>query len=81
MFHDGCTAGPLRDWLNGMIGQCCMAHDYALDSGFDLGAFWQANVALADCAAQASPLLALCVFLAVCSPVGVVLYRFGPKRK
>lgn len=81
MFHDGCTAGPLSEWLNGMISQCCMAHDYALDSGFDFGAFWRANVAMAECAAQVNPLLALCVFLAVSSPVGVLLYRFGPKRQ
>ena len=26
---DGCTAGPLTDWLNGLIYSCCVAHDEA----------------------------------------------------
>lgn len=80
MFHDGCTAGPLSEWLNGMIGHCCMAHDTALDSSYDWQVFWEANVALMDCAAKASPFLALLIFCVVSGPFGILLYRFGPKR-
>lgn len=81
MLDDGCTAGPLSAWLNSTVGQCCMAHDAALDRGFSLGAFWSANIELARCVSHSSPLLALVVFAAVSSPVGLMLYRFGPKRK
>ena len=26
---DGCTAGPLSDWLNSLIYTCCVQHDEA----------------------------------------------------
>lgn len=81
ILHDGCTAGPMSDWLNGMVGQCCMAHDLALDHGFDLMRFWQANTEFGACVAQTSPALAFVAFLAVSSPIGLLLYRFGPKSK
>lgn len=81
MLDDGCTAGPFSDWLNSSVGHCCMAHDTALDRGFDLGVFWSANIEFAGCVSAVSPVLALVAFAAVCSPVGLLLYRFGPKRQ
>lgn len=81
MFHDGCTAGPFSNWLNGMIGHCCMAHDAALDASTDWGSFWAANKSFMDCVAQTSGLLALVAFLFVSGPIGWLLYRYGPKRK
>lgn len=81
MLDDGCTAGPLSGWLNSIIGQCCAAHDAALDTGFDMGSFWAANWDLAVCVSHVSPLLALVTFVAVSSPIGLLLYRFGPKRQ
>ena len=79
--HDGCTAGPLSDWLNGIIRGCCDAHDLALDHGTDLPTFLDANWALFQCASHASPALAAIVYAAVAGPVGWLLYRYGPKAK
>jgi hypothetical protein len=81
MLADGCTAGPLSDWLNGLIGVCCDLHDAALDHSFDLGTFVQGNVDFARCVWAVNPLLAFVLFLAVSGPVGAALYWFGPKRK
>lgn len=80
MFHDGCTAGPLSGWLSAKIGDCCAAHDIALDHGFELATFWAANVDFARCVSLTSPVLALVAFAVVSSPIGLLLYRFGPKR-
>lgn len=80
MLDDGCTAGPFSAWLNETVGQCCAAHDAALDRGFDLGVFWAANVDFARCVSLTSPVLALVAFAVVSSPIGLLLYRFGPKR-
>lgn len=79
MYHDGCTAGPLSDWLDGLIGACCDAHDLALDHSTDLGTFLMGNWDLLACAWQVQPWLAVVVFLAVSGPVGLALYRCGPK--
>jgi len=81
IFHDGCTAGPLSDWLNGLIAGCCDAHDLALDHSTDLGTFIDGNLKLFGCVWQTSPALAVGVLAAVASPVGWVLYKFGPKAK
>lgn len=81
MFHDGCTAGPLSGWLDGMIGACCDLHDSALDHSFDLGTFLSGNWAFVRCVWAISPALAVVVFLAVSGPVGLALYFFGPKQK
>ena len=80
-FNDGCTAGPLSEILNQIIGVCCFNHDQALDHSFDIGTFVAGNVDFFWCAAQANPLLAIVVTVAVSSPVGLYLYWFGPKRK
>lgn len=80
MFHDGCTAGPLSDWLNGWIGACCDAHDLALDHSLDLWTFIEANIAFGQCVAQISGPLAVVALITVASPIGWLLYRFGPKR-
>lgn len=81
MAADRCTAGPLSDWLNGLIGVCCDLHDQALDHTLDLGTFVQGNLDFAHCVAAVNPLLAAIVFLAVSGPVGAALYWLGPKRK
>jgi hypothetical protein len=81
MFHDGCTAGPLSGWLDGMIGACCDLHDAALDHSFDLGTFIAGNWDLYRCVAAMHPILAPIVLLAVAGPVGLALYWFWPKRK
>jgi hypothetical protein len=81
MFHDGCTAGPLSDWLNGVIGLCCDAHDLALDHSFNLWTFIEGNIAFGQCVAQVSGPLAFVVLAAVSGPVGLALYWFGPKRR
>jgi hypothetical protein len=82
MFHDGCTAGPLSDWLNGTIRVCCDAHDLALDHTVDLWTFISGNAAFGWCVAQTGgPVLALLCLAAVSSPIGWLYYRFGPKRK
>lgn len=81
MFHDGCTAGPLSGWLNGMIGACCDLHDSALDHSFDLSTFIAGNWQFAGCVWAVHPVLAPIVFLAVAGPVGLALYLFGPKRQ
>lgn len=80
MLDDGCTAGPLSAWLNSVIGQCCTAHDTALERGFDLGVFWTANIEFGQCVSVVSQVLALVALAAVSSPIGLLLYRFGPKR-
>lgn len=80
IFHDGCTAGPLSTWLNGMIASCCDLHDAALDHSFDLGTFVSGNWQFATCVWARHPVLAPIVFLAVAGPVGLALYLFGPKR-
>lgn len=81
IFHDGCTAGPLSGWLNGLIAGCCDAHDLALDHSTDWQTFVDANWQLLQCVAHVSPVLAAGVFAAVAGPVGWALYKFGPKRK
>jgi len=81
IFHDGCTAGPLSDWLNGLIAGCCDAHDLALDHSTDWQTFVDANWQLYQCVAHVSPALAAGVFVAVAGPIGWVLYKFGPKAK
>lgn len=81
MFHDGCTAGPLSGWLDGMIGACCDLHDSALDHSFDLGTFIAGNWQFASCVWAVHPILAPVVFLVVAGPVGLALYLFGPKQK
>lgn len=81
MFHDGCTAGPLSNWLNGMIGLCCDAHDLALDHSTDVWTFVRANIDFAACVSHVSGSLAVVVLIAVSGPVGWALYRFGPKQK
>ncbi len=80
MFHDGCTAGPLSGWLNGMIATCCDLHDRALDHSVDLATFAAGNWAFAQCVWAGHPVLAPIVFVAVAGPVGLALYWFGPKR-
>lgn len=81
IFHDGCTAGPLSGWLNGLVGACCDAHDAALDHGYDLGGFVQGNWAFARCVWAINPALAVVLFAVVAGPVGLALYLFGPKRR
>jgi hypothetical protein len=82
MFHDGCTAGPLSEWLNGTIRLCCDAHDTALDHSTDIWTFIQANIAFGECIAQhAGIALALVLAGIVSGPIGWLLYQFGPKRK
>lgn len=80
IFHDGCTAGPLSGWLDGMVGLCCELHDAALNHSFDLATFAAGNWDFATCVWGVQPWLAPLVFLAVAGPVGVALYWFGPKR-
>lgn len=80
-FHDGCTAGPLSSWLDGMIGACCELHDSALDHGYDLASFVAGNWSFAQCVWGVHPWLAPIVFVAVAGPVGLAFYLFGPKRK
>lgn len=80
MFHDGCTAGPLSGWLNGMIGICCDAHDLALDHSTDLSTFVTGNWDFVVCVWAIHPWLAPIVGLAVAGPVGLALYLRGPKR-
>jgi len=81
IFHDGCTAGPLSDWLNSFVRSCCDAHDDALDHSFDLPTFVHANWDFAVCTWHAMPWFAPVLFIAVSGPVGLVLYWFGPKQK
>jgi hypothetical protein len=81
MIQDHCTAGPLSNWLNGLIGMCCDAHDLALDHTTDIGTFVMGNWDFFVCAWQLHPWLAPVVFLAVSGPVGLWLYFFGQKRK
>lgn len=81
IFHDGCTAGPLSGWLNGLVGACCDAHDAALDHSFDLATFLRGNWEFVRCVWAVSPVLAVALFIVVSGPVGLLLYRFGPKRK
>ena len=80
VFHDGCTAGPLSYWLNGMISRCCDLHDLALDHSSDLGTFVRGNWDFALCTWQVHPWLAPIVLVAVSGPVGLWLYLKGPKR-
>lgn len=81
MFHDGCTAGPLSEWLTGMIGFCCSMHDLALDHSYDLWTFIEGNIAFGQCVAQTAGIaLALLVAALVSGPIGWLLYQFGPKR-
>ena len=63
IFHDGCTAGPLSGWLDGMIGACCALHDSALDHGYDLASFIVGNWQFAGCIWGVHPWLAPIVFL------------------
>lgn len=81
IFHDGCTAGPLSHWLDGLIGACCNLHDAALDHSYDLGTFIAGNWAFYQCVAAAHPVLAPIVFIVVAGPVGLGLYWFGPKQR
>lgn len=81
MFHDGCTAGPLSEWLNGMIRVCCDAHDLALDAYYDLPTFMAGNAEFFGCVAAVHPWLAPIVFAVVAGPIGLLLYWFGPKAK
>lgn len=81
MYYDGCTAGPLSDWLNRTVETCCDAHDSALDHTFDLNTFIQGNWDLLACVtAHGHPILALAMFIAVSGPVGLYLYFFGKKK-
>lgn len=82
MFHDGCTAGPLSEWLTAQVGLCCDAHDLALDHSYDLWTFIEANVAFGQCVAQMAGWgMAAIMLAAVSGPIGWLLYQFGPKRK
>ena len=81
IFHDGCTAGPLSAWLNSMIGACCDLHDAALDHSTDLGTFIAGNWSFASCVWSVHWWLAPAVFAVVAGPVGLLFYRFGPKRE
>lgn len=80
MFHDQCTAGPLSQWLDGLIGACCDAHDLALDHSFDLATFIAGNWDFAQCVWAVQPVLAPIVLAVVAGPIGYALYIFGPKR-
>jgi len=81
MFHDGCTAGPLSAWLDGMIGACCDLHDRALDHSYDLAHFIAGNAEFVGCIAVSHPVLAQVLGLAVGGPIGLLLYWFGPKAQ
>jgi hypothetical protein len=67
--------------MNGMIGACCDLHDAALDHSFDLPTFASGNWDFARCVWAINPVMAVAVFAVVAGPAGMVLYRFGPKRK
>jgi hypothetical protein len=79
VFHDGCTAGPLSDWMNSLVRSCCDLHDSGLDHTFDLGTFVHQNWAFAQCVWVVSPVLSVVVFLVVAGPAGLLMYYFGPK--
>lgn len=49
---DGCTAGPLSDWLNGIIEGCCDVHDVAYSKVISIADKVIADMALGLCAAQ-----------------------------
>lgn len=76
---DGCTAGPLSGWLNGLIGACCDAHDHALDHSTDLATFVAGNWDFAACVWGVNPALAIVAGVVV-STLGVPLYLFSRKR-
>lgn len=77
---DGCTF-----FIDGLGGHdwraCCDAHDAAFLAGGSLTDFVHANLELAGCVAQQSPLVAIVMLLGVMSPIGLAFFLFGPKRR
>lgn len=72
---DGCT-GFVNTWRGIDLLPCCRAHDYAwfLHPG-DWGVWLASNLDLSMCfAGQGAPELALPALLAVCGPIGALLF-------
>lgn len=79
IMNDGCTAGFLSEWLTANIGACCDAHDTGLNHSVDLVTFAVENWAFAQCVGLKNVFLAFVCYIVVSSPVGWLLYKFGPK--
>jgi hypothetical protein len=76
---DGCTAGPLTDYLNTFACQCCKVHDSKWTDDATLVDLLKANVKWAGCVARTKPkwrgaLWAVIGFL-ILSTVGIVRHR------
>lgn len=80
ILDDGCTGIP--DVIFGTsIRHCCDAHDKALGSTTDWSAFDPANVAFAHCVWDAGLWWFVLPALFAVSTAGVLLFRFGPKKR
>jgi len=77
---NGCTGGPLSNWLNSMFETCCDRHDYDLSWTHNIGDFVAGNLAFARCTIEVSPFWGALVSLAVATPVGLWMFLTGPKR-
>ena len=63
---DGCTAGPLSDYLNSLAYECCRAHDLAYAHGVTVADKFAADASLWLCVVQhGHPIWATLMLVAV----------------
>ena len=77
---NGCTGGPLSDFLNSMFQACCDRHDYDLSWTRNLADFIAGNLEFARCTFEISPVWGGIVSIAVGTPLALWYFLTGPKR-
>lgn len=70
MITDGCTAGPLSDFLNTFAYACCQAHDEAYRNGVTIADKLYADGNLWLCVAQTGHPVWATVMLAAVATLG-----------
>jgi hypothetical protein len=78
--NDGCT-GFFDSIANLNYRVCCDIHDTHLMSTRSLWEFIDANIEFFHCIAKWDAFLAIIMGIAVFSPIGVLLFIFGPKKE
>jgi hypothetical protein len=77
---NGCSAGPLSDFLNSIFRACCDRHDYELSQSYDLADFIAGNIRFARCTVEVNKFWGAIASAAVWTPIGLLMFYCSDKE-